>query len=559
MNKFSLFDKSENCVEVTAELLTMLKLQVTRTSLEKDLTNHPDYPSLLSIADVLALYGVENISIISTMEKLSEAPFPCIVPIKSATNGDNFFTIISAVKDNLVHYYDPKKSRWGNTNYETFREKWPSGIVLLVDAEGAFNETDYVIKRRKEKQLNAGRYSTWLTLPVFALTYCLYYLFRDGHTALFSSGFFLSSLLGCAVCSLLLWYEFDSYNPILQQICSTGKKVNCSAILNSSASKIGNISWSSIGFIYFSGALFTQLMTGIENAYSLFTLASFNTFAVPYVVFSIYYQWRIAKQWCLMCLTVQALLILQFSLSLFAHWHTAISIGKVLNVQLIFPVIFSYLVPIVSLSLLLAQLRSAKEGKSHKVDLQRLKHNRHVFEVLLQKQPVITESVKDLGIILGNPDALYTVIKVCNPYCKPCSKSHRQIENLLRINPDVKIQIIYTANSDERDMTGTPVKHFLALAETNQEDLVRAALNDWYSADEKDYAAFADKYPINDDLKKQNTKVNAMRKWCDATHVAFTPTFFISVPFESGGSKSKEIYQLPDLYTISDLSYFLFN
>ncbi|HEY2722735.1 MAG TPA: hypothetical protein VGI82_13465 [Chitinophagaceae bacterium] len=35
-----------------------------------------------------------------------------------------------------------------------------------------------------------------------------------------------------------------------------------------------------------------------------------NIFALPYTLFSVYYQWKVAKQWCILCLAVQGLLLL---------------------------------------------------------------------------------------------------------------------------------------------------------------------------------------------------------------------------------------------------------
>jgi hypothetical protein len=56
-------------------------------------------------------------------------------------------------------------------------------------------------------------------------------------------------LMGIIVTGLLLWYEVDKANPILQQICTAGAKTNCNAILSSKQAKLFNFfSWSEIGF-----------------------------------------------------------------------------------------------------------------------------------------------------------------------------------------------------------------------------------------------------------------------------------------------------------------------
>ena len=87
----------------------------------------------------------------------------------------------------------------------------------------------------------------------------------------------------------------------------------------------------------------------------------------------------------------------------------------------------------------------------------------------------------------------------------------------------------------------------LAIAEksNNDEETIKHALDDWYFSDKKDYKVFAEKYPLNGELQQQDEKVAAMRDWCEKADIKFTPTFFVNG------------YQLPDIYTINDLTYFL--
>jgi protein-disulfide isomerase len=71
------------------------------------------------------------------------------------------------------------------------------------------------------------------------------------------------------------------------------------------------------------------------------------------------------------------------------------------------------------------------------------------------------------------------------------------------------------------------------------------ALDDWYLAESKDYEAFAEKYPMNGQLKLQTEKVKAMYEWCNKEEIQFTPTFFVNS------------HQLPEIYSVDDLKYFL--
>jgi len=128
------------------------------------------------------------------------------------------------------------------------------------------------------------------------------------------------------------------------------------------------------------------------------------------------------------------------------------------------------------------------------------------------------------------------------------------MEELLHNNPDVQLQLIFTASNNEGDIKAPPVKHFLAIAEQYDEFVLREALDDWYLADVKDYAGFARKHPMNGELKKQDAKLTLMSEWCNKIDIEFTPTFFLSLP---GDNDERNYFQLPKYYSVGDLKYLL--
>src|SRR5471030_1680876 len=110
---------------------------------------------------------------------------------------------------------------------------------------------------------------------------------------------------------LLLMQSIDANNPFIQKLCGEDNK-NCNAILSSKAAKINEfLSWSEVGFFYFAGTWLALLFNSAHIA-MLQALAVLNIVALPYTFYSIHYQWRVAKQWCVFCCAVQALLWLEF-------------------------------------------------------------------------------------------------------------------------------------------------------------------------------------------------------------------------------------------------------
>lgn len=274
-------------------------------------------------------------------------------------------------------------------------------------------------------------------------------------------------------------------------------------------------------------------------------MAWVNLVVIPYTIFSVYYQWKVAKQWCVLCLAVQFLLIVELIVSLFTKQLISFNNDELIPILLNAQIFVSLVLPMLVWYFFKPSLLAVQEAKQIKRELNRLKYDSHIFNTLLQKQKQITVSTNGLGICLGNIEASHTIIKVCNPYCGPCAKAHPELEDLMRNNPNVKIQIIFTTTNSENNLAQKPVKHLLAIAENSDSNIIHQALDDWYLADKKDYNQFAKKYPLENTLNNQNQKLENMSQWCKAIQIDFTPTIFING------------YQMPHVYTVADLKYIL--
>jgi len=527
--------------------LQLLGLSVTKTVLATVVREHPDTGTLLSVSDVLAGLGVENVVAKISAEKIDQLETPFIARLKSGEGLS--LAVVKRFDDDAVVYLPPAggdtpgQQRWLTTSKQTFSHEF-DGIILIGEAELGAGQADYSSARAAENNRYKDTIAALAALPTLTLLAVATALIQEGSAAVIPGLYTLLALCGTAVAALLLWYEVDRHNPLLRQVCSGGRKVNCDAILRSQASSIFGVSWSLIGLSYFTGSLLILLTGGITNPMLFSFLSLLSLIAVGYVVFSLYYQWRIAKQWCKLCLWIQSILLAQAALVL-AYGQLFFGTPIDLSISAVLTFLGCFAVPFLAGLLIVPTFKKGKEGESHRRELARLKHNPHIFEALLKKQKAITLPTEGLGITLGNPDARHRIIKVCNPYCGPCAKAHPAIEEILYRNPDVQVRIMFTASDDERDLSALPVRHLLAVAEKGDAVLLKKALDDWYLPPGKDYEAFAMKYPMNGELQAQGEKLTAMRTWCERTEVFSTPTFFVNG------------YQLADMYSVEDLKYFL--
>lgn len=533
-----------NCEKTAIRLIHNQKISITDATIKASLASHPDYPSLLSISDFLHNYNIENIALKTKVDNFSAFPAPFIAQVTVPETGEKVFTLVHTVKNNTIIYEDPAKSKLIEEDVNQFKQKF-AGYALLVDSSEAIAEEDYDRKQRKEKLKHFADVTALFLLPAIVAGYVIaLFIAQSFNTIIYPVLFLLLSLAGSAMCFLLLLFEIDSHNPLVKEICQAGKRVNCQAVLQSKASGIMGISWSSIGFCYFTGMLLAQVLAGTPNTSVTALLSFLNLLSLPYILFSVYYQWKIVKQWCVLCLAVQSILALQFLVSVSGGLY--VFLAAAMPVPAYLQILFCFFMPSVILYIMIPALKKVKEGREHYHMLQRFKNNGKVFSALLSRQRKIQHPAEGLGIAQGNPGAQWKIIKVCNPYCGPCAKAHPVVEALISHNLDVQLQIIFTASGEDTDRKTAPVQHLLAIAAKGDESLTKQALDDWYNAPVKDYKVFAEKYPVdNTMLMAQNEKIHAMKSWCDAEQISFTPTFFIND------------FQLPDTYKLSDLSFLL--
>lgn len=549
-----IFEPVVNGTEVIYHLAKLLNVNITLTSINDSLQQHPNFPSLLSVSDNLSFFGIENMTIKVPAEKTGQIPVPFIAQIKATDNANlDLFTVVRRIDDNSATFFNPENQKWNTCSTPKFNERF-SGIALIAEAGSASGEKNYLSSLRAENQKKNLQVFMALVIPLAVLMTTGRLLMNNGANIYFHAAFLLLSMCGALLCMFLLLFEIGQFNPVFRKICGTDEKRNCSSILQSKGSKIFGIHLSIIGFSFFSGELLLLLLTGLRSDYYLKYMALTTIAASPFICYSLFYQWKIALQWCILCLLVQLILAIQLTIVLSGGWLKG-PIFDSFTYEYVLALIIAFSIPFIASYLLLSFALKIKEQKRAGLELNRLKHDPVIFEALLEKQRQLQENSAGLGILLGNPNAKHKIIKVCNPYCPPCAKAHKPIEELLANNPDLHVQIIFTATNQENDRLTPPVKHLMAIAETKEESIVKDALESWYMAPKKDYEAFSKRFPLNGELTQQSEKIEAMSAFCSRAKIAYTPTFFISLANPNNESDST-FHELPGIFSVHDLKYF---
>lgn len=534
-----MFNRFDPTVKAVIAFLKLLKVDVNNTTVDETLQNHPDWPSLLCISDSLNKWNIHNAGGKIDPKNIDQLPLPFIF---FSGNAANPLEIVTDVSENEVSYLTGNYHNITKIPKPEFITRW-KGIYLIAEKQANSGEKDF--KNNHRASLIKSIIPTLLLLLLTGIT--LSFLKQNiGSADLSALGIYLQYLIllaGIGVAVFLLWHEIDSNNPFLHKVCAGLVRGNCDAILSGKQSKVFSwLSWSEVGFFYFAGGMLTLLFVHPINQ-AVTIIAYLNILALPYTVFSIYYQGHIAKQWCLFCLSVQALLIFGAINGIINHFFLPL---QQISVHTVAVSILLYLLPVLIWYVIKPYLLKLQESVNTRREYMRLKFNTEIFDILHQKQRQITIPTDGLGIDLGNPEATNLLVKVCNPYCGPCAGAHPKIEKLLGEIPNLKAKIIFTTPNDPKHDAYNPVSHLLTIFNhRNNDQEIKQALDDWYLPKKKDYTRFAELHPITTPLAKQGEAIEKMHQWCQAMSISYTPTIFING------------HELPAAWGIEDLSYFL--
>ncbi len=519
-----------NIESVVDKLLRKLQVKVSHTTIVQNLQDHPEYPSLLSISDSLNEWGVTNQAYKIDLAEFDpeDLYFPFIAHIPE--NGGRYL-LITKIEGNQVYFSDEKSDNQ-QILLEDFLKRW-QGIALHGTPNAINGEQRYADNRIKEL-LQAA------IIPLAILSFIALIVLNFSGQSFNLSALLLSliKVAGVGVSILLLMQSLNANNPFIANLCTLGGGNNdCNAILKSDAAKLTSwLSWSEVGFFYFTGSLLALLLLPV----SLPFLAWLNVLALPYTLYSIGYQYK-HKNWCVFCCVVQVLLMLEFVVNLsFSNLQVAAS----LNVQGMIILILAFLIPVLIWAFLKPFFLKSAQLSPVKQQLKQFKYNGDLFMQALKNQPRYAVSDDLMPIMLGNKEADTVITMVSNPFCGPCAKTHQILDEWLKYKDDFLVKVIFTSSDSPDDPKTKVSRHLSALSKLNDRTLLEQSLNDWYNAVNKNYEVWAAKYPIQVN-EEFSIVTERQKKWCRVADIQHTPTILVNG------------YKLPEPYKLEDIKYLM--
>jgi protein-disulfide isomerase len=521
--------------ELAFNFVKELNIPVTKTSIKLEFEKHPQQHSLLAINDVLNTFGINNAAYEIETKQLDNEFCPFIAHL-SRNNGE--FVIVKQLSADkvLVSGQTLKTEQLPRADFDAAYD----GSILIADAEDASGEADYQQNRRKE--IIESLKVPFIAASLLAAS-LLYVLQNQDRVSSLSWTVVIWGILksiGLLISILLLVQSLDANNSFIQRLCTSGKNLNCNAILKSKAANVTEgLSWSEVGFFYFSSTTLILLFYG-SSLSVLQSLALFNLLCLPYTFYSVYYQYKIAKQWCVFCSGIQALFWLEF----FTSFHLLLLPVIWPSFTQIAGMLILFILPVAAWVFLKPFLKAKQEAESARQQLSIYKNNAELFNKVLVSQKQQVQPDDDFAIVLGNNEPKKVITIVSSPTCPPCSKAHQLLENWLNKDESLQLRVIFSVLPAEQESVKYKViRHLLALKSAPGQ-MLKQAMHTWYGQKEENVESWIAKFPAPQEQEPDGILAK-QQQWCDSVGINFTPTVFING------------YKLPDPYHLEDIKYLI--
>ncbi|TAG61872.1 MAG: peptidase C39 bacteriocin processing, partial [Runella slithyformis] len=477
-------------------------------------------------------WSVPNIATRVLREQLTEIPLPAVAYLES--NG-GYFAPIRSVSATNIEWLDTQRG-WQNEPLEEFYRKW-NHVTLLVEPSANSAENDFATKRKEDFLEQARKPFVLAGLLICVLLLGLVGASHFSQIPWYFVALLLTKTTGVAVSVLLLMQTLGSDNAILRSICGFDSRTNCNNILSSDAAKLwGWLGWSEIGFVYFAGGLIyllislTSPLTPSGGTNILSPLWGLGALTLPYTVYSVYYQYFVAKTWCPLCLAVQALFWLEFLIGI--NWWPSLRFD--LSLATVAALGFSFLLPAVLWVFVKKPLQDAAQVWPLRRELQKSKFNPEYVESLFAKQPQMPPIFEDMRVLqMGNSKAENTLTVVTNPVCGPCIRLHPEIEALLQKNDGLRCQFVFTGAGQSMEVA----QRLLSLP--NEQAI--EAMHHWYTSKNKNVAEWLKTVATNPEEARPTQQLNIHAEWCKMAEIVATPTIYLN------GRQMPLVYNLSDV------------
>lgn len=505
---------------ILESFLDALDIRYTKGFARTLYQEHPHKYNMFGLKKMLDVYGVKTLGVHFDDKDLSGLNYPCLLH----TSGD-FVIGLDHDAEGLTCLQHGKKTK---ISHDEFKRMW-TGNALVVEETTEASEPDWHEHLREELVSMLKVLSIPILLAGVALLGTIHnYPYMDVSRTVYMA----LAIVGIWICSLLMEKQLTGESRYGDRVCSLFHHADCSSVLDGPRAKVMGISWSEVGLGYFIAIL---LLVSLYPD-SCGPVAAVNALAMIYGIWSVGYQWRVAKSWCVLCFMVQGIIWLMGIIAAFSFGAEVWTVGA-------FSSMISCMVFAAGI-MLVHQLASARVSEQKRVEcVQRfraLKANSAVAKVLIEKGEYFEASSDDSSIIFGCPEAPMRVTILSNPHCNPCARMHKRVEHLLDLSgKDICVQYIFSSFNERLEDSS---RYLIAVYQKDGEQKAREVYSRWYAGEKRDYETIVKLHEKEIHAPEVECELKRHQAWREKSGLVATPTVLVNG------------YKLPNEYTLEDLA-----
>lgn len=486
-----------------------------KEELEESFLSHPNYPSVFAITDSLDMLSIENIALKVPKEQLGELPASFL----AIFNED----LVLVTKNEKAIHVETEKGVKSILAIDDFCKGW-NGIILAVEPNQA--------SPTKEKA-NVR----WIVYCFPILSLILLSIFYNSYS-LSNSILLFTSIVGVLVSIFIVQEKFGLKSEIVSKFCNINSSTSCDSVIQSEKGEINKwMGFTDFPLLFFSINVVSLLLNPV---YSSKTIGVLSLFSFPVILYSIWLQKFKIKKWCMLCLAVSVILVLQGLM------------GYFLEQPLITNVIFndfSYLFSIVACTSLWFMIKPVLESKfkaeNEVKELKKFKRSYTVFEFLSKEVPVKEGFDKLQGLRFGNPKSSIALTIILSPSCGHCHKAFEEAIDLVhKYSEKVFLNVLFNINPENNDNPYKAVVVNLLEINNSFPEKAEETISDWH-IHKVGLESWLNKWQVEAISMKVNQQIQQQYDWCLVNEFNYTPVKIVNGKL------------FPNEYSISELKYFI--
>jgi len=392
-------------ISIVDQILRRWGVRVDKKFVNRILCSDPSYPSIKSLHDTFAYYGLKSNVYQADFEHIIDHPY-CVV---HSNKGDGHFFLVKEINEEGVSLYDGKKYM---LTREAFMNIW-DGAVLLIEEK----EVDYATSRFNK---------IWLFLPLIALLYItqIPVLINSFDTVVQ----YILDAVGLLISYLLYSQSLFTYKNL--PFCHMGERFDCSAVSKVSPfNQFIPFGLPIVGITFFVFDFFLLFLGSLQNMYVLciYALAAVCMFLL------IVYQFLFIRRYCLYCIFVSIIVFLKpFFICAEGNFDT----------MALLRVFAAAVLSLFAATLIYYYGETLKKETSDALKLLSIKRTPFIFNMLLNRTSP-KNIIRDHALVFGNEKAHINIDTVISLDCSHCMKAVKEMCSLVERWPELICWRVY--------------------------------------------------------------------------------------------------------------------